>query len=70
VSHLYAWLLSCSHVEQCVLNNSSELRLRVAGGCRMVGIVEKGSVLDGQNERMGSHAFERALLMLQQDLGR
>jgi hypothetical protein len=35
----------------------------------MMGVVEKGGVLSGQDERMGGHAFERALLVRQQDLG-
>ena len=39
-------------------------------GCRMMGVVKKGGVLDGQNERMDGHAFECALLMRQQNLGR
>jgi hypothetical protein len=29
----------------------------------MVGVGEKGGVLDGQNQRMGGHPFERTLLM-------
>ncbi len=33
-----------------------------------MGVVEQGGVLDGEYERMRGHAFERALLMRQQDL--
>jgi len=38
-------------------------------GCQMMGVVKKGGVLNEQNQRMGGHAFKRALLMRQHDLG-